>query len=130
MNERCSTLLGSHNPESGTWRVGLQRGTVGEPTRVEADWAWTLAREEAHLDVVGFYHTHPSGAGTRPSPRDVRTMQAWCSALGKPLLCLIAEEGQPGEAQGFVFENDEHPGSRVGTFTFGEEGEAGELTIE
>jgi proteasome lid subunit RPN8/RPN11 len=47
-----------------------------------------LAREERHGDVIGFLHTHP-GMAAVPSERDVRTMHAWCSAFGKPLLCLI-----------------------------------------
>ena len=38
--------------------------------------------------MIGFYHTHPSGAPA-PSERDVRTMHAWVSAFGKPLLCVI-----------------------------------------
>ena len=113
MNERCWTLLGSREAGSGSWRVRLHHLVVGGQTRVEADWSWALIREENQGDVVGFYHTHPDGFGAQPSRRDVRTMQAWCSALGKPLLCLIAEESEPGLPEGYVFSSDEHPGQPV-----------------
>jgi proteasome lid subunit RPN8/RPN11 len=69
-----------------------------------------LTREEEQGDVVGFWHTHPAGSGTTPSRRDIRTMQAWCSALGKPLLCLISEEGRENEAAVYLFDNDESEG--------------------
>jgi proteasome lid subunit RPN8/RPN11 len=114
MNERCWTLLGSRDSGSRTWRIGIHHVVLGEPARVEADWAWTLTREESHGDVMGFYHTHPPGFGAQPSQRDIRTMQAWCSALGKSLLCLIAEEPGPGIPTTYVFENDEHRGRSVG----------------
>jgi proteasome lid subunit RPN8/RPN11 len=87
--------------------------TVGGVASVEADWGWAMAREEERGDVVGFWHTHPAGAGTAPSRRDIRTMQAWCSALGKPLLCLISEEGREGEAAVYLFEDDESEGRPV-----------------
>jgi hypothetical protein len=58
-----------------------------------------LHREERRGDVLGFYHTHP-GMAASPSRRDVRTMRAWCSAFGKPLLCVIA--GADG-VRGFLF---------------------------
>lgn len=64
------------------------RPTKGEPASVGFDAQWVLAREEAKGDVVGFYHTHPLGAAL-PSDRDDRTMHAWVSSFGKPLLCLI-----------------------------------------
>ncbi|HTO20895.1 MAG TPA: Mov34/MPN/PAD-1 family protein [Spirochaetia bacterium] len=113
MNERCWTLLGSRDPASGTWRVRLEHLVDGTPARVEADWSWTLSREESHGDVAGFYHTHPQGAGAGPSERDVRTMQAWCGALGKALLCLISEGDSAGSLQACLFENDENAGAPV-----------------
>ena len=113
MNERCWALLGSREAGSGSWRVKLHHLTVGEQNRVEADWSWTLSREERDGDVMGFYHTHPAGFGAQPSRRDIRTMQAWCSALGKPLLCLIAEESEPGLPEGYIFSSDDHPGQPV-----------------
>ena len=120
MNERCWTLLGSRDSGSGTWRIGLHHVVLGEQAKVEADWSWTLAREETQGDVMGFYHTHPDGFGVHPSQRDIRTMQAWCRALGKPLLCLIAEDGKPKNPMGYVFENDEHQGQPVDSLTPGE----------
>jgi proteasome lid subunit RPN8/RPN11 len=57
------------------------------------DAAGVLAREESKGDVVGFYHTHPAGP-PEPSQRDVRTMRAWVSSFGKPLLCLIESDGE------------------------------------
>jgi proteasome lid subunit RPN8/RPN11 len=113
MNERCWTLLGSRDTGSETWRVRLHHVVEGEHTKVEADWSWTLTREETEGDVMGFYHTHPDGVGAQPSQRDIRTMQAWCSALGKPLLCLIAEDREPRIPTGYVFESDERGGQSV-----------------
>jgi proteasome lid subunit RPN8/RPN11 len=73
------------------------------------DGPWVLAREERRRDVVGFLHTHPDGPA-RPSVRDVRTMRAWCSAFGKPLLCLILG---PDGLRGFVFPDDESEGREM-----------------
>lgn len=70
---------------------------------MEADWAWALAREETHGDVVGFWHTHVRGIGSQPSPRDLATMRAWCMALGKPLICVITA-GRNSTAR--VYEGD------------------------
>ena len=85
--ERSWVLTGQ--PLEAGWRVCPCRPSRGQPHQVEADWRWALAREESRGDVVGFLHTHPTGCGTQPSSRDRDTMQAWCSAFGKPLLCLI-----------------------------------------
>lgn len=85
------------------------RPVRGEPASVAFDAAWALAREEARGDIVGFYHTHPGGA-PEPSRRDVRTMRAWCSALGKPLLCVIESEGRTAA---FLFESDESSGTQL-----------------
>ncbi len=72
------------------WLLRCHRPMLGTPDSVETDWKWALRREERYGDVMGFYHTHPPAAGTRPSPRDVRTMRAWCSAFGKEMLGVIA----------------------------------------
>jgi proteasome lid subunit RPN8/RPN11 len=74
---------------------------------VRFDGAWALQREEKYNDVVGFMHSHPDGPAT-PSQRDVRTMRAWCSAFGKPLLCLIAS---PEGIRGYRFDDDESVGN-------------------
>lgn len=107
--------------EHGAVLVGERRGPIwllrrrrlvrGEPHQVETDWRWALAREERSGDVAGFFHTHPPGAGPRPSRRDVRTMQVWCGAFGKPLLCVIACEGR---ALATRFSADDDPGAPVG----------------
>jgi hypothetical protein len=52
---------------------------------------------------MGWYHTHP-GMRAIPSARDVATMRAWCLALGKPLLCVIA--GNDG-TRGYIFYDDD-----------------------
>ena len=101
MAERCWALVGVRRGR--LWRVRRVRRVAGGPVSVDADWEWTLAREDRRGDVLGFMHTHPLGAGTAPSARDIRTMRAWRDALGKRLLCLIAD-GR--ELSGYVFESD------------------------
>lgn len=86
--ERSWVLVGTL--ESGVWQVRRRRPSRGGRTSVEAAWEWALAREESLGDVAGFWHTHPALGGLSPSARDIRTMQAWCSALGKPLICVIS----------------------------------------
>jgi proteasome lid subunit RPN8/RPN11 len=106
--EQCWTLLGQHRGR--IWYCRRVRRTSGDRVSVRFDGAWVLDREETHGDVVGFLHTHPDGPAT-PSPRDVRTMRAWCSALGKPLLCLIAS---PEGIRGYRFDDDESSGTALG----------------
>jgi proteasome lid subunit RPN8/RPN11 len=96
--------------------VGQRRGRVwlaqricpvqGEVSQVQFDGPQTLAREEARGEVIGFLHTHPSGPGAL-SQRDVRTMRSWCSAFGKPLLCLI---DAAGELYGWRFDGHDSKG--------------------
>jgi hypothetical protein len=76
---------------------------------VRFDGAWALKREEKYGDLVGFLHTHPDGPAS-PSTRDVRTMRTWCSAFGKPLLCLISS---PEGLRGYRFDNDESAGEML-----------------
>jgi proteasome lid subunit RPN8/RPN11 len=73
---------------------------------VSFDGPGVLRREEGRNDVLGFFHTHPGGPPL-PSARDVRTMRAWCSAFGKPLLCVIAS---PEGLAGFRFDDDSSEG--------------------
>ena len=82
------------------------RPTSGDMTSVEFEAAWVLDREEQKGDVVGFYHTHPSGQPA-PSRRDVRTMRAWCGSFGKALLCLIEASGN---VAAYRFDTDESEG--------------------
>jgi proteasome lid subunit RPN8/RPN11 len=99
--EQCWTLLGEYRGR--IWYCRRVRRTSGQRASVNFDGAWALQREETHGDVVGFVHTHPDGPAS-PSDRDVRTMRAWCSAFGKPLLCVIAS---PDTVRGYRFSNDE-----------------------
>src|SRR5687767_14811283 len=110
--EECWTLVGQRHG-----RVCLARRLgycTGEPASVEFDGAAALRREERRGDVVGFLHTHPVGP-LRPSRRDVQTMRAWCSAFGKPLLCLIARDER---VTGFLFEDDESEGEPLDAAEF------------
>jgi proteasome lid subunit RPN8/RPN11 len=84
--ERCCVLVGRR--KGAFWHARRVRPTTGDVASVGFDAGWVLAREETNGDVVGFYHTHPSGM-PEPSKRDDRTMWAWVSSFGKPLLCLI-----------------------------------------
>jgi proteasome lid subunit RPN8/RPN11 len=102
--ERCWALVGRRRGR--VWYARRVRPTKGERTRVGFDGPWVLDREERRGDVVGFLHTHPDGPA-RPSRRDVRTMRAWCSAFGKPLLCIIAS---PGRLDAFRFDDHESDG--------------------
>jgi proteasome lid subunit RPN8/RPN11 len=98
--ERCWTLLGQRRGR--IWYARRASPHSGERLEVRFDGAWVLRREERSQDVVGFYHTHPDGPAV-PSRRDVRTMRAWCSSFGKPLLCLIAS---PAGVRGYCFAAD------------------------
>jgi len=84
--EESAVIVGQHR--GSIWHGRLRQPQVGSAASVEFDWAWVIRREERQGDVIGFYHTHPRGL-TAPSDRDVRTMRAWVTCLGKPLLCLI-----------------------------------------
>lgn len=105
--EQCWTILGRRRGR--IWLGRRARPTAGERTRVTFDGPWALAREERRRDVIGFLHTHPDGP-PRPSARDVRTMRAWCSAFGKPLLCLIQA---PESLRGFLFRDEQSAGEEV-----------------
>ena len=56
--------------------------------------------------MVGFFHTHPSGQPL-PSARDLKTMRAWVSCFGKPLLCLIEADGN---VAAYRFDDDDADG--------------------
>lgn len=103
-NEVCYVLTGQR--QGRIWLGRFRRRKMGQPASVELDWAWALEREERQGDVIGFYHSHPPGLPL-PSERDVRTMRAWVSCLGKPLLCVI--ESEPG-LTACCFETDEGDG--------------------
>ncbi len=98
--EQCWTLVGARRGR--IWLARRVDRHMGELSSVSFDGPNVLAREERRRDIVGFFHTHPGGP-PQPSTRDVRTMRAWCSAFGKPLLCLI--DGPDGLV-GFRFDDD------------------------
>jgi proteasome lid subunit RPN8/RPN11 len=116
MNEQSWTLTGDFNEDQEIWHVRLRQQVIGQPASVEADWKWALDQEEESANVAGFAHTHPSGAGTIPSERDMRTMQAWCTALGKPLLCIIWDGEERNEVAAYVFEDDLSTGVQTDAF--------------
>jgi proteasome lid subunit RPN8/RPN11 len=108
MNEICYVLIGHRR--RGIWHGRLRQRQMGSPASVEFDWAWVMEREERYGDVAGFLHTHPAGLAT-PSQRDLRTMRAWVSCFGKPLLCLI-ESGDQLSAH--LFASDDDAGRPIG----------------
>lgn len=99
-HEICYVLVGQR--QGRVWLGRLRQRREGQAASVEFDWQWVLAREERHDDILGFYHTHPMGLGA-PSDRDVGTMRAWVSCLGKPLLCVI----ESGDILGAYFFADD-----------------------
>ncbi len=102
--ERCWTLVGQRRGR--VWYARRVRAVDGDLASVRFDGPWVLEREERRHDILGFLHTHPGGPAS-PSHRDVRTMRAWCSAFGKPLLCLIAS---PKGLHGYRFDDYESQG--------------------
>lgn len=68
----------------GSYYFGkLEWHSKGSAASVDFDW-----EDAMRGNVLGFYHTHPGGFST-PSTRDDRTMTAWVTAEGRPLLCGI-----------------------------------------
>jgi proteasome lid subunit RPN8/RPN11 len=108
LNEESAVLVGYRRGH--LWYGRLRQRQVGTPASVAFDGDWVLGREERHGDVIGFYHTHPPAHG-KPSARDVRTMRAWASCFGKPLLCVIESDSVLTVT---VFRSDEDEGERLG----------------
>jgi proteasome lid subunit RPN8/RPN11 len=102
--EECWTLVGARRGR--IWQLRRIDRCAGAITSVRFDGLAALHREERRRDVMGFLHTHPDGP-PRPSARDVRTMRAWCSAFGKPLLCVISS---PLGLAAFQFTDDSSDG--------------------
>jgi len=84
--------------------TGIGSYTQGLAGSVEFDYEDVYMREDNYNDVVGFYHTHPSGLN-QMSPTDVQTMTQWVSCLGKSLICLIETDEQ---INGWMFIKSEH----------------------
>ena len=85
--------------EQRVWLLRAIWPLRGDAAAVAFSWRRVLTREERRGDVLGWLHTHPPGL-LRPSARDERTMRAWRTCLGKPLLCAI---GAAGQLAGYVF---------------------------
>lgn len=77
--------------------------TQENPVSVEFDYKAAFDREDRYNDIVGFYHTHPSGIN-RMSQIDIDTMIQWVSCLGKSLICIIETEEKKN---GWLFSKDE-----------------------
>lgn len=107
MNEESAVLVGYRR--GNLWYGRLRQSQVGTPASVAFDWDWVLGREERYGDVIGFHHTHPP-AHQKPSARDVRTMRAWVSCFGKPLLCVIESDTV---LTATIFHSDEDEGERL-----------------
>lgn len=73
--------------------IGIDPCTQKNATSVEFDYKSVWDREDTYKDVVGFYHTHPSGLNSM-SQIDIDTMTQWVRCLGKDLVCLIETEEQ------------------------------------
>lgn len=86
MNEKCWILLGG--VQESLWWGRMVKQTEGQPCSVDFNYNWVLNREEFYGDIVGFCHTHPSFLA-HPSSRDDRTMKAWVTSFGRPLVCCI-----------------------------------------
>lgn len=67
---------------------------LGTPGSVDFDYKSVYKYEDDHTwDVIGFWHSHPFGAGSSPSTTDYATMDGWVNSLGRPLLCAISHDG-------------------------------------
>jgi len=84
--EICYIILGRRGKK--ILRGRLIKKIIGKKTMVKFDGGWVLKREEQKGDILGFWHTHPDG-NLSPSIRDRKTMEAWITCFGKPLLCII-----------------------------------------
>lgn len=99
--EVCRIMVGIKKRRAMLARF-LGKSYKGKRSSVEFSWRSVMRREERFGDVVGFYHTHP-GSSPTPSERDVRTLNAWVIAFGKPMLCAI----RSGKRWGFyLFSED------------------------
>jgi len=109
--EKAGLLFGEKAGK--TWTCHLQHLSSGSAVRVEFDWKTVFEHETKRGNVLGFFHTHPSGM-TKPSRRDIRTMRAWCDCLGKPLLCMIGvPDVRDGALYAYLFTNHRSFGRRA-----------------
>lgn len=95
--EVCKILIGTEGFHSSgvphLETTGINFYTQENPGAVEFDHNAVFEREDKYHDIVGFYHTHPSGLN-RMSSVDIQTMIQWVNCLGKSLICAIETEEQ------------------------------------
>lgn len=107
--EICKILIGSEGFHSSGIphldATAINFYTQENAASVEFDHNAVFQREDRYHDVVGFYHTHPSGLN-RMSNIDIQTMIQWVNCLGKSLICAIETE-EKLSAWLFYKENDE-----------------------
>ena len=84
--------------------TGIGSYTQELPDSVEFDYKDVYKREDDYNDIIGFYHTHPSGLN-QMSPTDIQIMTQWVLCLGKSLVCLIETDKQ---INGWIFVKGEH----------------------
>ena len=83
--EKCWFLYGKH---IGKHYVGFKRyHTKGSFASVTFNW-----KKAFNSNLLGWSHTHPDGIDIYPSDRDDNTMKAWVIAMGRSLLCDIAND--------------------------------------
>lgn len=112
-NEQCWVILG--RLFGAFWLGRISYLSQGSPSEVEFNASLILEREDDKHDVIGFVHTHPN-TDASPSFTDHATMQAWVTALGKPLVCGI--DGTDG-LKSFVYTDDESKGYEGRIIKFG-----------
>jgi proteasome lid subunit RPN8/RPN11 len=105
--EQCFILKGRH--QGRAWIGWMLDETRGTPVAVDFDATKVMEIEERTGHIIGFYHTHPNMSAC-PSSTDIRTMRAWVSCFGKPLICVI--HGSDG-LHSFLFRTDESSGKRL-----------------
>lgn len=104
--EICKVLINSDSSyeedEPHAMVTSIDHYTQVNPSSVQFDYASIYKREDKYHDIVGFYHTHPSGMNCMSSI-DIETMKQWVGCLGKSLVCLIETEEQ---INGWAFVKD------------------------
>ncbi len=70
MNERCWVLTGAYDPGAGTWLLCREPASLATGSSLLGGRGLGLGAgpRGSSGDVAGFWHTHPTGAGTRAEP--------------------------------------------------------------
>ena len=111
--EVCKVLIGTETSyKKGVPHAlvtGIDSCTQKRAASVEFDYKKVFDREDTYKDIVGFYHTHPSGLN-QMSQTDIDTMKQWVGCLGKSLVCVIETAEQ---INGWVFAKETNGGISV-----------------